>query len=280
MASRTLLGVVGALALLPGCGAPTAAYEPVFLAGRAVAPVGDSLFAVVSQQAAAVILADRRGRPRDTLGLGALRNPGHVQYVAGDAYVSDVEDGRPLIAIFGPDGVLLRRLPLNATTAQAHQFAVLPDGGLVVESRDGRLLLLRGDSVDTFAPVEVGTRPSLVLGTGGGVLHAIPDKTITLYNGFGHIRWRIDWPWRETAFVADIAADSRGRIHFLVGDPQTGTFTAQTLAPSTGEVVRWSEPAPVGSFLVDRRGEVIPAGERWGDRAAGTPERTSPPSRR
>jgi hypothetical protein len=267
MSRRSLITGVGVLALVTGCGAPTATYEPIFLAGRAVTPVGDSLFATISIRAAAVILSDRRGHPRDTLGLGVLKNPGRVQIVNGNAYVSDVEQGHPLIAVFGPDGALRRTIPLDGTAAQAHQFAVLPDGGIVLESRDARLVVLRGDSASTFAPVEVGTRPSLVLGAGGGVLHAIPDKTITLYNGFGHIRWRIDWPWLPSAFVADVAEDSRGRIHFLVGDPETGTFTAQTLASATGEVVRWSEAAPGGSFVVDRLGEAVPAGGRWGDSA-------------
>jgi hypothetical protein len=178
-----------------------------------------------------------------------------------------VEHGRPLIAVFGLDGTLRRTIPLEGTASQAHQFAVLPDGGLVVESPDARLVVVRGDSTDTFAPVEVGTRPSLVLGAGGGVLHAIPDKTITLYNGFGHIRWRVPWPWRASAFVADVSQDSRGRIHFLVGDPDSGTFTAQTLAEASGEVVRWSEEAAAGSFVIDRLGKIIPLADHRGDSA-------------
>jgi len=267
MSSRSLIAGVGVLALVTGCGAPTTTYEPVFLAGRAVAPVGDSLFAATSTRVAAVILYDRRGRPRDTLGLGLLSNPGRVQVRDGSTYVSDVAQGHPLIAEFGPDGALRRTIRLDGMASQAHQFAVLPDGGVVIESRDARLLVLRGDSAATFAPVEVGTRPSLLLGADGGVLHAIPDKMITLYNGFGHIRWRIDWPWQEAAFVADVALDRRGRIHFLVGDPATGTFTAPTLAPATGEVVRWSEPTSGNSFVVDRLGQVIPAGGLWGDAA-------------
>jgi hypothetical protein len=262
MPSHSPIVLAGALALLAGCGTPTSTIEPIFLAGRAVAPVGDSLFAIPAPGLGAVILYDHGGRPHDTLGLGVLHSPGQVQFVNGDAYVSDVRQGKPLIVVFGPDGAVRRTIPLD-DTAPAHQFAVLPDGALVIESRDGRLLRLRGDSVATFAPVEVGTKPSLIVGADGGVLHAVPDKTITLYNGFGHIRWRIDWPWREAAFVADVATDSRGRIHFLVGDPQDNTFTAQTLAPSTGEVVRWSEPASVGSFVVDRLGAVTPAGDRW-----------------
>lgn len=272
MANRLRIGQIGALALLAACGAPASTIEPIFLAGRAVAPVGDSLFAVPDPGMGAVILYDHSGRPRDTLGLGVLQNPGRVQFVHGDAYVSDVRQGKPLVVVFAPDGTVLRTIPLD-DTAQAHQFAVLPDGALVVESRDGRLVRRHGDSVTTFAAVEVATKPSLIVGADGGVLHAVPDKTITLYNGFGHIRWRVDWPWRAAAFVADVATDDRGRIHFLVGDPDDNTFTAQTLAPGTGEVLRWSEPATAGSFVVDRLGEVTPAGGRWNAPAADSASR-------
>jgi hypothetical protein len=268
MRSRFAIVAVGALALLTECGAPTSADEPIFLAGRAVAPAGDSLFATASSQNAAVMLYDRRGRARDTLGPGLLHAPGRVQILDGHAYVSDVRGGQPLIAVFALSGALERTIPLKGTASQAHQFAVLPDRGIVVESRDARLVVLRGDSTATFAPIEVGSRPSLLLGVDGGVLHAIPDKTITLYNAYGHIRWRVDWPWRAAAFVADVAQDSRGRIYFLVGDPDSGTFTAQAVAPATGEVVRWSEPAAEGSFQIGRLGDLIPAGARWTDSTA------------
>jgi hypothetical protein len=227
-------------------------------------PAGDSMFAVTSAQAGGIVLYDRRGDVRDTLGVGILHNPDHLQLVGDAWYVSDVEQGHPVIVVLGTDGALRRRIDLEGLTNQPHQFAVLPDGGIVVESPDARLVTLRGDSVTTFAPVEVGTRPSLLLGAGGGVLHAVPDKQITLYNGFGHIRWRIEWPWAETAFVSDLSEDARGRLHVIAGVPQDNTFIAYTLALGTGEVVRWSVPATEGSFVVDRLGEVVPAaGGRW-----------------
>jgi len=257
--------VAGAVALLAGCDAPAPTFEPIFLSGRAVEPDGDSLFAVTARDAGALIVYDRAGRLRDTLGLGLLRNPDHVQ-IMGDAwYVSDVSDGRPEVVVLGRDGALIRRVPLAGIASHAHQFAVLPDGAIVVEGSAGRLLAIRADSVTTFAVVEIGRRPSLVLGAGGGVLHAIPDQTITLYNAFGNIRWRVEWPWAETAFVSDVGEDSRGRIQVIAGVTADDTFIAYSMTPGTGEVVRWSEPQTEGSFVADRLGEVRAATGRWQD---------------
>jgi hypothetical protein len=254
--------IAGALALILGCRAP-AAYEPIFLAGRAVVPAGDSLYAVTSRAAAALLVHHRAGPPVDTLGRGTLRSPDHVQLVNGTWYVSDVVDGHPAIVVLRPDGTPERTIALGDVAAYAHQFAVLPDGAIVVETRDGRLAALRGDSVATFAAVEIGPRPSLVLGAGGGVLHAVPDRHITLYNGFGRIRWRIDWPWAPTAYISDVGQDSRGRIHAIAGVEATNTFIAYTFEEGTGEIIRWSEETKEGSFLVDWVGEIEPAGEDW-----------------
>jgi hypothetical protein len=254
--------LAGGLALILGCGAP-ATYEPIFLAGRAVVPAGDSLYAVTSREAAALLIYDRAGRPVDTLGRGVLRNPDHVQPLNGAWYVSDMADGRPVIVVLRADGALERTIPLGEITPHAHQFAVLPDGAIVVETRDGRLAALRGDSTATFAAVVIGPRPSLLLGAGGGVLHAIPDRHITLYNGFGNIRWRIEWPWAPTAYISDVSRDSRGRIHAIAGVEATETFIAYTFEEGTGEIIRWSEETAEGSFVVDIRGEIRPAGGRW-----------------
>ena len=263
-ARHRLAIAVGALALFfLGCDAPTPTAEPIFLSGRAVEHDGDSLFAVTARDAGALVVYDRAGRLRDTLGSGILHNPEHAQMLDGTWYVSDVEAAQPVIVVLDRAGRLQRRVSLSGIAPQAHQFAVLPDGAIVVEGRDGRLLALRGDSLTTFAVVEVGRRPSLLVGAGGGVLHAIPDGTITLYNGFGNIRWRVEWPWAATAFVSDVGEDTRGRIHFIAGVAQDNTFIAYSMAPGTGEVVRWSEPQRVGSFEVDRLGEIRPASGRW-----------------
>jgi hypothetical protein len=257
------LVTAGAVAAFLGCDAPAATFEPVFLLGRAAEPAGDSLFAVTARDAGAVLLYDPDGRVRDTLGTGILHNPDRVQANGGAWYVSDVAGGQPEVVILEADGALRRRVPLAGIATHAHQFAALPDGAIVVETRDGRLVALRGDSVSTFAPVEIGARPSLVMGAAGGVLHAIPDKTITLYNGFGSIRWRVEWPWAETAFVSAIGEDTRGRIHFIAGVAQDDTFIVYSMAPGSGEIVRWSVPSPAGSFMADRLGEVVPARGRW-----------------
>jgi hypothetical protein len=235
----------------------------VFLAGRTVEPDGDSAFAVAARDAGAVVIYDRSGRVRDTLGIGILHNPDHVESQGGTWYVSDLDDGQPAVAVLGRDGALIRRVPLAGVAAQPHQFAVLPDGGIVVEAMGGQLVLLRGDSVATFAVVESGIRPSLLRGAGGGVLHAIPDQTITLYNAFGNIRWRVEWPWAETAFVSGISEDSRGRLHYLAGVAQDNTFIAYSMTSGTGEIVWWSEPQTEASFIVGRLGEPTPARGRW-----------------
>jgi len=261
---RVLLLTAGIVALLPGCDAPAATQAPVFLAGRAVEPDGDSLLLVTARESSAVLVYDRFGAIQDTLGLGILRNPDHVEMQGDTIYVSDLADGRPEVVKLGRDGALLGRVALAGIAVQPHQFAALPDGGIVVEAAGGRLVTLRGDSVSTFAVVEVGSRPSLIIGAGGGVLHAIPDQTITLYNAFGNIRWRVEWPWAETAFVTAVSEDARGRIHWLAGVESDNTFIAYSMTPGTGEVVWWSEPQREASFVVDRLGELSPAEGRWG----------------
>lgn len=254
--------LAGALAF-GGCNARPNIYEPIFVAGRAVAPAGDSIFGVTSRAAAAVVRYDRQGRLVDTIGKGVLRAPDQLQALEGEWYASDLRDGRPVVVVLGADGKVRRTIDLGDVTEQAHQFAALPGGAIVVEAPDARLVTVRGDTMATFAAVEIGPRPSLLLGVGGGVLHAVPDHHLTLYNGRGSIRWRVDWPWASTAYVSDIGHDSRGRIQVLAGVEAAGTFIAYTLEPSTGEVVRWSEETAAAAFVVDRWGEIFPTEERW-----------------
>lgn len=248
---------------LVGCSTRPNTYEPIFVAGRAVAPAGDSLFAVTSRASAAVLRYDRRGRLVDTIGRNGLRNPDHVQAVGDEWFVSDLRDGRPAVVVLGSDGAPRRTIDLGGITEHAHQFAALPDGALVVEAPDARLVTVRGDRVETFAAIELGPRPALLLGAGGGVLHAVPDRHVTLYNAFGHIRWRVEWPWASTAYVSDLGQDSRGRIHVIAGVEATDTFIAYTFDQGTGEIIRWSEETREGSFVVDRWGEISPAEGRW-----------------
>ena len=264
-ASRAFTLVVGVLLCSAACSTP-ATLKPVFLQGRAVAADGDSLFAVTDPAAATVVLLDRAGRVQATIGAGTLSSPRKVQLNSAAVYVSDVDSNRPLVIEFGRDGTFRRRIDLDTLARQPHQFAVLPDGAVVVETEDQRLVAVRDDSVTTFAVIEVGTRPSLLTAAGGGVLHAVPDRWITLYNSFGSIRWRVEWPWDETAFVSDLAVDHLGRLHVLAGNSVDGTFRTFTLAAESGEVFRWSVPTEQPDFVVDRFGQVEPAGERWTNR--------------
>lgn len=244
---------------LAACGAETSSLRPIFIEGRAVESVGDTMVAVTHQGTPGLLVRHLRTRTVDTLGAAVLRSPFHVQWMNGRWYVSDVETGRPMIVILQRDGQLERRIDLGDVTGTAHQFAVLPNGHIVVPARDRRLVELEDDTVTTFALTESDMRHGIVVAASGGVLHAVPDHTITLYNEFGNIRWRIDWPWLETAYVTDIAVDMRGRPHVIAGIPsEGGTFIVYSLTRETGEVWRWSDQLPVATFVVSALGEVVP----------------------
>lgn len=255
----TSLPWAGALAgALGACGPSGPAPQPIFIDGRAVTAVGDTLLAFTRSGLPVVLLLHRASGAVDTLGRGTLHSPLHIQFDNDRWYVSDVEDGRPSIAVFSRDGRVERRVELAGIGAVPHQFAVLPDHRIVVEMTDGRLVALVGDSIATFVDARGGPKTGLVAAAGGGVVQALPDKHLTLYNQFGHIRWRIDWPWAETAFVTDLTVDANGRIHVIAGIPSENNFVVFGLAATTGEVVRWSTPGPYASFAVDFLGEIRP----------------------
>lgn len=219
---------------------------------------GDSLYALTRSGRPGLLLRNiLTGRARE-VGAGVLHSPAHVQWLGDEWYVSDVEDGKPEIAVLAPDGALRRRIALTGVTGTPHQFAVLPGGRVVVEGRGGKLVELQGNSVKTFAVTEQSNRTGLLIAASGGVVHAVPDQYITLYNEFGHIRWRIDWPWAETAFVSDLSVDYNTRIHVIAGVPSQGTFVVYTVSTQTGEVLRWSIPGPKATFTVDPLGRLEP----------------------
>jgi hypothetical protein len=179
-------------------------------------------------------------------------------------YISDAHDGRAAIAVFNQLWELERTIAVDTITGTPHQFAVLPDGRIILEAPDGRLVALGRDTITTFALTEQDQRTGLLLGALGGVLHAVPGHSVTLYNDLGHWRWRLEWQWHEGAYVTDLAIDTRGRIHLLAGEEDGASFVTFTLSPTTGEVVRWSLPGQEATFTVDRLGNLEPvSSESW-----------------
>jgi hypothetical protein len=253
---RPIVPLTTILALTVAC-APVADDELIFLDGRAVAPAGDSVLAMTGSQIPGVLLYHRHTDAADTLGAAELESPTHVQWTGDRWYVSDSRDGLAWIIVFGPDGRVERRFDVDSITGVLHQFAVLPDGSIVLETRDDRLISLKDDSVRTFALIEESPRTGLLAGARGGVLHLVPHKAITLYNERGQIRWRVDWEWDETVFVIDISIDSRGRPNVLAGREGHDEFMVFGFAPETGEVVRWRE-GPRSTFSVDHWGDIEP----------------------
>lgn len=254
-----------AIWLAVACSGPSRSLGLIYLQGRAVEPVGDSILAMTTEGAGGLVRYDLRTNTVDTIGTEVLVRPLHVQHEGGRWYVSDIgDDGRPVIVVLSWDGGLESRINLAGISSIPHQFAVLPDGRIVVEADDEQLVTLQGDSSTTFALVEVGMRPSLMAGVAGGVLHAVPGAHITLYNEFGNIRWRMEWPWAETAYLTDIARDRQGRIHVIAGVPRDDTFIVYTLGRTDGQVLQWSRPGPYATFTIERNGNFHPDSvENW-----------------
>ena len=244
--------------LLWACGSRPQSLGLIYLNGRAVEAVGDSLLLMTTEGVGGIMVYDLRTNTVDTIGRDVLNAPLHIQALNGRWYVSDILDGRPQVAVLTPDGEVESYRDVSTITSTPHQFAVLPDDRIVLESRDGRLVALQGDSIATFALAEAGARPSLLAGVAGGVLHAVPLVHMTLYNQFGHIRWRIPWYWAETAYFTDIATDRQGRIHIIAGVPADQTFIVYTLGRNDGEPIRWSGPGPYATFTIQRNGSFRP----------------------
>ncbi len=253
-----LVVCVLAASLLWACGGRSKSLGLIYLNGRAVEAVGDSLLLMTTEGLGGIIVYGLRTNTVDTIGRDVLNAPFHIQALNGRWYVSDLVDGRPHVAVLTPDGKVEAYRDVDTIASIPHQFAVLPDDRIILESGDGRLVALQGDSIATFALVETGTRPSLLAGVAGGVLHAVPLEHMTLYNQFGHIRWRIPWYWAETAFFTDIATDRQGRIHIIAGVPADEMFIVYTLARNDGDVIRWSGPGPYATFTIQRNGGFRP----------------------
>jgi hypothetical protein len=261
---RTISTLSAILAvLLAACETPGLDLEPIFVNGRAVAPSGDTLLAMTIPGSPGVMLYDRRTNSSEILGEDVLNSPAHLQWVNDHVYVSDILDGQPTILVLSPTGQVVRRVALDQSAAAAHQFAVLPDQQIVIETKDDRLMAIGDDSTRTFALTDASPRTGFLVAARGGVLHAVPDRALTLYNGLGKIRWRIDWPWHESAFVADLAVDSQGRPLVLAGQEGSDGFVVFGLDAVTGEVSRWME-GPSSTFSIRRYGEIRPdTASRW-----------------
>jgi hypothetical protein len=247
------------------CDAPASRFDLIYVDGRAVAAAGDTVSAVTRPADQGFLVYDRRTKLVDTLGQNDLTSPFHIQEADGRWYVSDVREGRASVAIFSANGILEERVDLDTVASAPHQFAVLPDGRIVVEAADDQLVTLRpGEEARTLAITDRSDRSGLIVAASGGVLHAIPGQSITLYNANGNLRWRLPWPWHEGAFVADMAVDARGRYHVIAGEEGRSTFVVFTLSPTTGEILRWSVPGTQATFVVDRLGQIEPdTAGRW-----------------
>lgn len=235
----------------------SAPEHPIFADGRATAPAGDTLIALTRAGLRGIEVRDRRTGVADTIGLGELVSPLHVDFQLGRWYVSDVDQGSPSVAVFTPEGRLERRYQLSRYQAVPHQFGVLPDGRLIIEV-PGRLLALKEDSVSTFVEFRPGTVTGFLISARGGAVHVLPDRHISLYNEFGSVRWRVDWPWDESLVVADLEVDSNGRIHLLTSVPSQGIFRVYTPTTSTGEIVLWSNASIYPSFTINKFGDLRP----------------------
>jgi hypothetical protein len=241
---------------LAACGSSPLAVDPIFIDGRPVASAGDSVIAVTRVGSPGILVRRRRGSEVRTLGTSSVKSPVHVQWSAGEWFVSDVENGKPLVVVLSPTGEERRRIPLEHFTSTPHQFAVLPDGRIVVESPEGALVAIKGDSSSVFTVTDHAAKTGLLVAAGGGVLHAVPDRYITLYNQFGHIRWRLEWPWARTAYITEIAVDPQNRIHALAGVPSDSTFIVYSLSNNTGEILIWSPASRRATFIADRLGQI------------------------
>jgi len=254
---RTHIVAIIATLALSACELAGPRTEPLFVDGRAVAVSSDSVLAITAAGVSGVLLIDQRTGARQSIGADQLTSPAHIQWNEGRLYVSDVDGGRPQVVVFAPGGELLDRIDLGPIAAVAHQFAVLPDGQIVFETTDDRLVALQGDSVHTFALNDPSPKTGMLVAARGGVLHAVPHRTLTLYNGLGRINWRVEWPWSESAFIADLAIDSRGRLLVLAGEQGGEGFVVFALDPITGEVMMWTE-GPSATFSTRAYGNIRP----------------------
>lgn len=252
-----MLPVITALSL--SCGKSNRSLQPIFIEGRAVETSGDTLIAMTRSGFPGIILRNNRTQKIDTLAFEVVSSPVHLQSHDGGWLVSDSREGSWWIWALDEVGNIVDSIGFSAPMPTANQFARLPEGGIVVESPGGILLKFSGEVADTFAVTEENPgKTGILIALAGGVFHAVPDKHITLYNAFGNPRWRVVWPWMETAAFTDVAVDAHGRPHLIAGIARDQHFIVYSLDVVTGEVIRWSEPGPDATFVVERLGLIKP----------------------
>lgn len=250
--------------VLVGCSGLAPTDDLIFVDGRAVAFAGDTLLAFTQQGSNEVFVRDRRTGQVSAHAGDHLTSPHHIQEFEARWYVSDMIDGEAVIAVFSDRWEFTTLISIDSVASVPHQFAILPNGAVVVEGVDGRLRSIHGDSITTFALVESSTRNGMLVAAQGGVIHTVPGKTFTLYNEKGNVRWRQSWLWHEGAYITDLSVDANGRVHVLAGEERTNAFYAFTLSPITGEAVRWTAASRTATFVVARLGEIKPdSASRW-----------------
>jgi hypothetical protein len=241
------------------CGKSNTTLQPIFIQGRAVEISGDTVVAMTRSGFSGILLRNNRTEIIDTLAYQSVSSPVHLQLLENGWLVSESREGAWWISGLNLEGDRVDSIGFENERPTPHQFAGLPDGRIVLEVPGGVLLSILEGVVDTFVVTDENAgRSGILVALAGGVMHAVPDQHITLYNEFGNPRWRLEWPWRETAVFTDIAVDANGRPHMMAGIARDEHFVVYSLDVVTGEVIRWSEPGPDATFVVERLGLITP----------------------
>ncbi len=255
--NKTLIAAL--VAATTACGESNRTLHPIFIEGRAVETKGDTLIAMTRSGFSGLLVRNNQSRSMDTLGMGVLNSPVHLQAIDDGWLVSDSREGSWWIRVLNHVGQPMDSIGFGNELATPNQFAGLPDGRVVFEVPGGVLMETLAGVTDTFAITDENVgQTGMLVALAGGVLHAVPDKHVTLYNAFGNPRWQLEWQWRESAVFTDIAVDANGRPHMIAAVERDQHFVVYSLDVVTGEIVRWSEPGPDATFLVERLGNIKP----------------------
>ncbi len=89
--------------LLWACSGRSKSLGLIYLNGRAVEAVGDSLLLMTTEGVGGIIVYGLLTNTVDTFGRDVLNAPFHILALNGLWYVSDVVDGHPHVAVLTPD---------------------------------------------------------------------------------------------------------------------------------------------------------------------------------